>query len=369
MKKKVLHVINTVLPGGAETLLVNSLSPGGLSEHTENHLAFFMTPSYLLDKLDKSVVVHFLDYKGATDLFRLLRNLRKIIVDNNFDLIHTHLNPANVYSHLACPKGIPQVHTMHTIYSMDTDTSPFKVLLERNLYLNGRSVNLINLSDYTREDFLNSFPFKGKTFVLNNFVSDDFFNLKKKSSYQGGEALKLIAVGTLKSLKNFEYLLEIFTHLKDYNISLDIYGRGDPTKYQEVIDRTQVKVRMMGPTSSLQDLLPEYDLFIMPSKFEGFGLSIFEAMAAGVPVMVSDISPLRSIILDNGIYFDLDNPVSVANQLLDIFNGKIDINKLASNAVLYAEKKVRRNIYIEKLLNIYREIIDANKHRDRLGKQ
>lgn len=362
MKKKVLHVINTIIPGGAETLLANSLSPGGLSEHTENHLAFFMAPSYLLDRLDHRVIVHNLKYKGAADLFRLLRDLRKLIVDNKFDLIHTHLNPANVYSHLACPKGIPQVHTMHTIYSMDTDTSPFKVWMEKMVYLNRRSVNLINLSDYTRLDFLNSFPFKGKTFVLNNFVSDDFFNLKKRSSYIGGHPLKLIAVGTLKSLKNFEYLLEVFNFLKDYDISLDIYGRGDPSRYQEVIDLTQIKVRMMGPTSSIQELLPQYDLFIMPSKFEGFPLSVFEAMAAGVPVMVSNIPPLKSIILENGIYFDLDNPKSVADQLIDIFNRKININKLAPNAVQYAERTVRRDIYIDNLLNIYNEVIDAHKH-------
>jgi len=363
MKIKVLHVINTTVPGGAETLLLNSLSPGGLCEYTENHLAFFMVQSYLLDRLDKNVKVHFLNYKGATDIFRLLRVLRKIIRDNKFDIIHTHLNPADVYSHIACPPGVPQVHTMHTTYSMDNETSPLRMLMEKYIYLKGPAVNLINLSDYTRQDFLKSFPFKGESFVLNNFVADDFFNINKKTSYEGGNELKLIAIGTLKPLKNFEYLLEVFKGLKDYNISLDIYGGGDTTKYQEIIDTYNLRVRMMGHSTSLKDLLPLYDMFIMPSKFEGFPLSIFEAMAAGVPVMVSDIPPLKSIIKENGIYFDLNNPSVVVQILLDIFNNKTNINVLASNAKLYAEKTVRRDVYIRKLLNIYEVIIEKNKHK------
>lgn len=46
---------------------------------------------------------------------------------------------------------------------------------------------------------------------------------------------------------------------------------------------------MKGHSTQLNDIINNYDLFIMPSKFEGFPLSIFEAMAAGVPLMLSDI--------------------------------------------------------------------------------
>ncbi len=123
MKKKILHVINSLQPGGAEILLVNSLSKGGLCEHAENHLAYFMMPSYLLTNLDKEVHVHFLDYKGSTDILRLIKSLKKIIIDNKIDIVHSHLNPASLYSHIACPKNIPHVHTIHTTYSIDKETT------------------------------------------------------------------------------------------------------------------------------------------------------------------------------------------------------------------------------------------------------
>ncbi|MBK8519919.1 MAG: hypothetical protein IPL54_03200 [Chitinophagaceae bacterium] len=65
MKKKVLHIINSLTTGGAETLLANSLSPGGLQEHTDNYLAYFNKSSYLTDIIDKDVKLINLNYTGA----------------------------------------------------------------------------------------------------------------------------------------------------------------------------------------------------------------------------------------------------------------------------------------------------------------
>ncbi len=359
MKKKVLHVITSMLPGGAEVLLANSLSARGLSMHTENHLAYFMGPSYLLDNLDKEVQVHFLDYKGGADIFSLLNQLRKIIQDNKIDIVHSHLNPASIYVHIACPQNIAHVHTMHTTYSMDNETSKIKLWVEKYFYLMHKNTNLIFLSDFTKEDFLKTVSFKGKGFVLNNFVPDVFFELQKSKEQQPRRELKLIAIGTLKTLKNFEYLLEVFSHLKNHSISLDIFGSGNKGPYEKVIKEVGLKIRMMGHTGNLKDIITSYDLFIMSSKFEGFPLSVFEAMAAGVPLMLSDIAPLTSIVKDNANYFELDDAEKTAQQLIAVLQNSIDINEMAVKAKAYAEKTVRREIYIKNLLGIYEQVLIA----------
>ena len=343
-------------PGGAESLVANSLSAGGLSDYTENHLAFFMAPSYLLNFLDKRVVVHFMDYKGMFDIFRLISNIKKIIIDNKIDIVHSHLNPASLYTHLACPKNVPQVHTIHTTYSMDTEQSPFKIWAERKFYLTLKNTNIILLSDFTKDDFLKTVPFKGKYFVLNNFVSDDFFNIKTNKPLPKNKQLRLIAIGTLKPLKNFEYLLEVFNYLKTSNISLDIYGGGDKLAYQGIIDEKGLNIRLMGHSQNLNDIINDYDLFIMPSKFEGYPLSVFEAMAAGIPVMLSNIAPLKSIVKENAIYFELNNAKETAEIVKAVFNEDIDIKKLSEKAKTFAEQHVRRDKYIKDLLYIYDNI-------------
>ena len=283
-----------------------------------------------------------------------LKKLKRLIKENNIDIVHSHLNPAGVYSHLVCP--VPHVHTLHTTYSMDRETQPFKLFLEKYLYFKKKSCNIILLSDFIKEDFLRSVPFKGQAFVLNNFVPDVFFNTSAKVYDQECTSLKLVAVGRLSEVKNFKYLLEVFTYLKDEEIYLDIYGGGDVEKYQEYIKSSGIKVNMKGYNNNMQSLLNEYDVFIMPSKFEGVPLSLFEAMASGIPLMLSAIAPLKNIVKEHAIYFDLDNAATTAAAILSVLKKETDINSMAKKAQVYAHSVARKDIYIQKLLDIYNKL-------------
>ena len=356
MKIKVLHVINSLSVGGAETLLANSLAPGGLNEHADNTLVYFRGDSYLSGIIDKNVETICLKYAGGIDIIRVLSELRRIIGENKFDIVHTHLNPASFYTHLLCPSGIPVVHTLHTTYSMNTQTRSILLFLEKQFYFKSKRCNIICLSDSAREDFLRSVPFKGNVFVLNNFVADKFFANPVKKYGANRSDLKMVAVGSLNALKNFEYLLDVFSYCKNEEIYLDIYGKGDKTKYEKVIAAKAIKVRMMGENSNIAEVLKMYDLFIMPSKFEGFPLSLFEAMASGLPVMVSNIAPLKSIVKDNGIYFELDNAEATANIIKSILLGSTDINSFAEKAKQCAEQTVKREAYMKRLLAIYEQL-------------
>lgn len=356
MRKKVLHVINSLTIGGAETLLANSLSPGGLQEHTDNYLVYFNKSSYLLDIIDKGVKIINLEYKGGFDIIRMLKKLRSIIKLHKIDIVHTHLTPASLYTHLVCPTPVRQVHTIHSTYSMDYETRPLMRWLERKLFLEKKSCNIISLSEFTKEDLLRSISFKGKVFVLNNFVADRYFGLPEKKYDGNKKELRLIAVGALKELKNFEYLLEVFEHLTGFEIYLDIYGGGDTLKYDTAIKSKDLKIKMMGHIDDMATVLHQYDLFIMPSKFEGFPLSVFEAMAAGVPLMLSDIAPLRSIVKEHAIYFSLNDAASVAAVIQQAFNDEVDIKEMSVHAKKYAEETGKKEKYINRLLQIYDEL-------------
>jgi glycosyltransferase involved in cell wall biosynthesis len=358
VKKKVLHVINALTIGGAEMLLVNSLSPGGLNEYTDNYLVYFREGDYLSSRVDKNVKQFCLHYKGGTDIVRMLRQLRKIIIDNKIDIIHTHLNPADFYVNLVRPQNIPQVHTLHIAYSTDFETRPVMKSLERRLYFSKKYCNLIFLSEFTKRDFLDNVKFRGRPFVLSNFVDDNFFlHQPKKFTGSPERGLKLLAVGNFRLQKNYAYLLDIFKLLKGYNIHLDIYGGGDLEKYNQVILDNGLQIKLKGQTNNINEVIGDYDLFIMSSTNEGFPLSVFEAMAAGVPVMLTDIAPLKDIVKDNAIYFELDNAPKAAEKLVAVLQNKTDINELAVKAKLYAEKTVRREIYIKKLLEIYEQLL------------
>lgn len=358
MRKRVLHVINSLTIGGAEMLLVNSLSSGGLNEHTENYLAYFIKGSdHIASLVDKGVKQIFLDYKGGTDIFRLLRDLKKVIISNKIDIIHTHLNPASFYVNLVRPKNIPQVHTLHIAYSTDKETRRSLKFLEKNLYFKRSDCNLIFLSEFNKKDFLDHVQFNERSFVLPNFVDDKFFDYKPKLFTGGaGRELRLIAIGNFRAQKNYFYLLEIFKELKGQPVYLDIYGGGDLESYQKYIDEHQLHVTLKGQVTNVNELIADYDLFIMSSTNEGFPLAVFEAMAAGVPVMLTDIAPLTEIVTDNAIYFKLNDAAAAAEKLLAVQAGRVDITAMAVKAKAYAEQTVRRHIYIKNLLAIYKEL-------------
>ncbi len=357
MKKKVLHVINSLTIGGAETLLVNSLSSGGLNEHTENYLLYFNQSSKLEHLIDKNVKIICLNYKGGFDILRILREIRKVIVEKKIDIVHTHLTPAGIYTYLVCPAGVAHVHTIHSTYSMEKETRWFMRFIDRHIFLKRKNCNIISLSEYTKADLLNTIKFRGKIFVLNNFVDDRYFNLPDRKYNRSVNKLNLVAVGALKELKNFEYLLQVFENLINEEIYLDIYGEGNKAEYETIIKNKNLKVRMMGREDDMATVIQHYDLFIMPSKFEGFPLSVFEAMAAGVPLMLSDIAPLKSIVKEHALYFQLNDEVKTAEQITAILHHKINIAQLAVQAKMYAERTARRDIYINNLLDIYNQLL------------
>lgn len=358
MKKKVLHVINSLTIGGAEMLLANSLSPGGLNERAQNYLVYFIKGGdHLVTLVDKNVKQICLDYRGGADIVRLLWQLRKIIKENKIDIIHTHLNPADFYVNMVRPKNIPQVHTLHIAYTTDLETRRSLKFLERKLFFNKKDCNLIFLSEFNKNDFLTNVKFKGQSFVVPNFVDDTFFlHQPKQFNSSSDSQLKLIAIGNFRVQKNYFYLLDIFKLLKGHNIHLDIYGGGDLEKYKQVIDEYQLNVTLKGQVTNVNDVIAGYDLFIMSSTNEGFPLSVFEAMASGVPVMLTNIPPLREIVKDNALYFELDDAPKAAEQILAFQQNKSDINEMAIKAKAYAEKTVRRDIYIKKLLDIYDQL-------------
>ncbi len=349
---KVLHIINSLTIGGAETLLVNSLSKGGLQCYTQNTLVYFQGTSTLEKKIDPDVKVICLEYKGAADLPRTLKLLRKIVKDNKVDIVHSHLSPAGVYTRIALPKKTKQVHTLHSTYSANRTLPRILLQLEKSYFFTHKSVSLIFLSEVLKNDFLQVINFKGKTFILNNFIDNIFFNPSPK--IETG-SFKVVAVGNLNPPKNYRYLFEIFKFLKDTPVSLDIYGGGDIEKHQLMITENNLNIKLMGQQQNINEVLLQYDLFVMASTSEGSPISVMEAMASGLPCLLSDIDSLRNTSAGNAVYFSLNDARKAAGTIKAIVNKEVDIAAIAQKAKEYAEK-FRRENYIEKLLTIYQSI-------------
>ena len=103
-------------------------------------------------------------------------------------------------------------------------------------------------------------------------------------------------------------------------ISLDLIGEGESRQYlSELAQELQVKVSFLGnkDRAYVYAHLQDYDLFVQPSRYEGFGLTVIEAIAAHLPVLVSDIEGPMEIIADGkyGFSFRTEDVAHCARQI------------------------------------------------------
>jgi glycosyltransferase involved in cell wall biosynthesis len=166
-----------------------------------------------------------------------------------------------------------------------------------------------------------------------------------------------VAVGNLKEAKNYHYLLEIFKHLKEVKVSLDIYGQGPlHDELKAHVQHEGLNVRLCGGTSNVLHILPQYDFFIQGSSHEGFGLSVIEAMAIGMPVLLSDIPVFRETTNNLATFFPLNNAADAAKIIMAAFHNE-ELYLSCRSAYEYVRNNYSATPYRQKLLGIYKEVV------------
>ena len=239
--------------------------------------------------------------------FTILK-LRRIIKANGVELVHSHLYWPTFAARFATPKRVPLITTIHTSVAYTKDyKKPIIRFLDRISY-NFRKSTIIAVAKGAMQQYFKLLKLKPfKTYVLYTFVDTAVFNAEATRVEEPG-VFKIMSIGTLRYPKNHQYLISVFEKLKAEPIELHIYGNGPmQAELQEIINRTGAKVILKGEVNDVQNLFSQYDLYIMASLFEGFSLSVLEAMAMQMPLLLSDIPSFREQCEETAVYFDLDN--------------------------------------------------------------
>jgi glycosyltransferase involved in cell wall biosynthesis len=148
--------------------------------------------------------------------------------------------------------------------------------------------------------------------------------------------------------------------LKNYNITLDIYGYGKDEMiktFKNEIDQNNLPIFFKGPANNLHKILPHYDLYVSPSKHEGFGIAPVEAMSCGLPLLLSDLPVYHEITFNNALFFDIQNPTLFITLIKNIFEDKYNLNELSQKGIDIA-KEYTKEIYLKKLYSIYDKFLD-----------
>ncbi len=131
---------------------------------------------------------------------------------------------------------------------------------------------------------------------------------------------------------------------------------------EKLIDELNLnkRVRLIGWVGDVAQLLPTFDLFVSPSRSEPFGLSIVEAMAAGVPVIASMSEGAREIIDDNqtGRLVPIGDVGTLAKAIGELLSDRRECDRLIGNA----QRVVRERFSLERMLEateqVYHDVLE-----------
>ncbi len=338
---KILHIIFTLNVGGAETMLVDIANEQSMQDDVTMCIIDDSINENLLNSICSRVKVIKMGRKSGSKSIMPFIMLNWLLLINKPDVIHIH-NWQTPRVLLPCFKPFFTVHG-----------------LDRPATYYNRLKGLIAISEAVKKDVMRrgNFPV---TVIPNGIVTD---GIKQKAKLEKNSSLRIVQVGRLRTeLKGQDLLVDAIAKLKERNVTnvmVDIIGEGESrSELIRQIEQVglQNQIHLLGGMSrqKLYESLCEYDLLCQPSRKEGFGLTVAEAMAACVPVLVSNAGGPYEIIEGSklGYSFETENSVSCADaiqSIMDCYGDSEMVNKTEE-----AYKKAMKEYSISQMVRQYR---------------
>jgi glycosyltransferase involved in cell wall biosynthesis len=347
--KRVLHIIDFFGIGGAEKLVLSVIN--GLADSVEQHLIILSEPAPLLSDINVPCKTTVLDFKSYRDVWKTKKFIREYIKENKIDIVHSQLYWSNIIARMSSGRNVKVFNTIQAIsseasYKINRTT----LYLEKLTYK--KRHHIIGVSGEVLKDFDKWVGLKGASTVLYNIIDEKFIAREPKTEFSK-DGLKLVAVGNLRWQKNYPYLIEAFKGLPP-SVTLDIYGEGDlRNQLQKDIDKHKLNIRLCGHHHNLHEILPQYDVFVMCSLYEGFSLGLMEAMASGLPPVLSDVPVLKEAGGDAAVYVDLNKPEDFAATILRLEKNKNELAAIAKAAHARAIALADKKNHLKNLMNLY----------------
>ena len=321
---KINHIITTISYGGAENQLLILVKEQIKQGHDVTVYPlkgkiqlsdFFISSGAKVD-----MVFHNIGFIKQIFAIRKIKFLPR-------EVIHAHLPQAEILMYFAkCNLKISSRHFGGKFYPKAPKF--ISTLLSRFFLRNTKEV--IAISDFVKTYLLDSGEISRNQEITTIKYGFDAEEFKKSISIHNQIPAKEIArCGTLARLspeKDLQTLIKSIAICKNkFNrkFELHLYGEGnEESKLRNLANSLGIdkEVIFHGKTQSPADAFKSFDLFILTSRFEGFGMVLLEAMAMGNRIIASNIPTAHEVLGDDGaaVYFETGNPYDLAEKMLAI---------------------------------------------------
>ncbi len=363
-KLRVLYVITRAERGGAQVHVLDLLR--GLRAETEPELAVGEEGFLAGAARSLGIACHVVpslvqpisplrDLQALTRLTALIRRRRPHVV-------HAHTSKAGLLGRLAAAaNGVPSVFTAHTWCFSEGTSWTWRVLglpLER---LGGAlSAAVINVSEANRKlALLRHVAAPQRLFTIHNGIP----SLPLQANHWPNAQPTVIMVARFAPQKDHVTLLKALAQMKQ-SFRLQLVGDG-PTE-QEVARLCeslglQASVEFLGKRSDVSALLARADIFALISNWEGFPISILEAMRAGLPIIASDVGGVREAVTPavNGYLTRPGSVEDVCEALAALLESPTRRAVMGARSRQLFEQKFRADAMLGRTLQVYRKAVSS----------
>lgn len=212
--------------------------------------------------------------------------------------------------------------------------------------------HIIAISENTKRDMIKilGFPEEKITVIYEaasvNYrpVGDRSIITRVQAKYKTGSDY-LLHIGTLNPRKNLSFLIEVFAKLIESGSTLNLVIAGKPGWYYEGLFAQVLRLGLTGrvkfigyvPENDKAALLSGAFAFVFPSRYEGFGLPVLEAMACGCPIVAANVSSIPEVVGDSGILLPLEDKAAWVSALRSLNRPKA-ATKLRATGLKQAQK-------------------------------
>ena len=248
----------------------------------------------------------------ASSVLLLVSRLKKA---GRFDIVHAHGDYTAIAdvitSHFCEAEGVERLRRQGTGVTLGERLQRRRTaLLERGVVGLSKGKPLVVLSERMRREFLSHYgSLEERLFVIPSGVDSTRYTpanvplyrdeIRRRHGVAEASAL-LLFVGGYWERKGVAQAIKALARLRYPDVTLMIVGKGNILEYQELARREGVEKRVVftGPTEQTWKYYAACDIFLLPTLYEPFGLVILEAMAAGLPVVVSGDAGAAELVRD-----------------------------------------------------------------------
>lgn len=322
---------------------------GAFTKELEKNNISFSSLTYL--KREISLIY---DVLGFVEIKKHLKKLKP-------DIVHCHSSKAGLLGRLAAKSlKLPVVFTAHG-WAFTDGISPkmqrIYATLER--FLTKFSDHIITVSEYDRQ---HGFKYQVGTPELVQTIHNGVPDIQTLAIKKTNSRVRLIMVARFENPKDQHFLIQALSNLpKHLNWQIDFLGEGpNLLKCQELTVNEQLdsKIIFHGQSFKVKEFLNQADIFVLISNYEGFPLTILEAMSTSLPIIASDVGGVHeSVSSENGYLIPKGNIDTLTQALTKLIVDTDLCQQLGQNSRHLYETKFSFNTMLQKTCDVYTQVL------------